>query len=313
LVAATSASAVPTIPYPTALKPIPYPGDTFTEVLSINNQFFPTVVGFHGATVPQGFVANFGPLTFTPQNFPGSVTSMVTGINNAGSTSGAYVDTAGTSHGYTDIGGSFATVDEPGTVFNQALGINDASTTVGYASATDPTGHTGEVAYRQAAGAFTDLVLPANVNSQAVGINDAGAIVGFYQPTSTTSLGFLDVGGAITTLDPFGSSFVRALGIGQGGLIVGSWVDSMGATHGFFDIGGGFKSFDVAGASSSVVTGVANGGFDFVGYYVDASTHDTVGFIAAYAPEPATWTLMLVGFGGLGAALRSRRAQATSA
>jgi hypothetical protein len=29
-------------------------------------------------------------------------------------------------------------------------------------------------------------------------------------------------------------------------------------------------------------------------------------FITASAPEPATWSLMLVGFGGLGAALRRR-------
>ncbi|MDB5481461.1 MAG: hypothetical protein JWO83_2514 [Caulobacteraceae bacterium] len=298
LIAATSATATPSY----TVKTVQYPGDTFTQLLGINNAS--TIAGFHGASVAQGFVLTL-PNTFTPQNFPGSATSMTTAINNTGSTAGIYVDTAGTSHGHTYVGGSYMTIDEPGTVFNQALGINDGATTVGYSSATDPTGLTGEVAYKQAAGVFTNLVLPSNVNSQAVGINNAGDIVGFYQPTSTTALGFLDVGGIISTVDPFGSTFAQALGISNKGEIVGSWLDAMGVTNGFVDIGGVITTFDVAGASSTVVNGVNDKG-QLVGFYVDANGN-TDGFVATLVPEPAVWTLMLTGLGGLGAALRSRR------
>ena len=35
--------------------------------------------------------------------------------------------------------------------------------------------------------------------------------------------------------------------------------------------------------------------------------------VTAGVPEPATWALMLVGFGGLGAALRSRRSRPVAA
>ena len=63
--------------------------------------------------------------------------------------------------------------------------------------------------------------LPANFNSQAVGINSAATpwIVGFYQPDAglTTSFGFLDEGGTITTIDPFGSTFTQALGVNDAG------------------------------------------------------------------------------------------------
>jgi probable HAF family extracellular repeat protein len=157
---------------------------------------------------------------------------------------------------------------------------------------------------------FTDLTLPSNVNSQAVGINNAGDIVGFYQPTSTTALGFLDVGGTITTVDPFSSSFAQALGVSNTGEIVGLWVDNMGANNGFVDIGGVFTTFDVAGASSTVVNGVNDKG-QIVGFFVDANGN-TDGFVATPIPEPAVWTLALAGFGGLGVALRSRRRTLTA-
>jgi hypothetical protein len=40
---------------------------------------------------------------------------------------------------------------------------------------------------------------------------------------------------------------------------------------------------------------------------------DTSGVVITPAPEPATWAIMLMGFGGLGAAMRARRKQAATA
>lgn len=64
-------------------------------------------------------------------------------------------------------------------------------------------------------------------------------------------------------------------------------------SHGFFILGPGAHS--LTGIFDGVIT---NGDGDFI---IKSS---------GGVPEPAAWALMLVGFGGLGAALRSRRRMA---
>ena len=216
---------------------------------------------------------------------------MVTGINQNGNTVGIYIDTAGTTHGFTDIGGTFMTVDQPGTVFNQGLGINNSDTTVGYSSATDPMGMVGQTAYSQSGGVFSNInaLLPSNQNSQAVGINNAGSIVGFYMPTMTTSIGFIDQGGTITTIDPFGSTFTQALGINNLGEVVGFYDDGMGVQHGYIDAGGSFTSFDPAGSASTTINGLNDLG-QIVGFYTDANDN-VIGFVGTPSPEPGTFGL----------------------
>jgi len=272
---------------------IQYPADTFTQLLGINDSG--KIAGFHGATTAQGFTLTL-PNSFTTQNYPAAAQTMTTGINSAGSTSGIYVDAGGTTHGYTDIGGTFKTVDQGGTVFNQALGINAGNVTVGYASATDPTGATGQKAYSQSGGVFTDLnhLLPANFDSQAVGLNNAGNIVGFYQPTAITSIGFEDVAGHISTIDPFGSTFTQALGINNDGEIVGFYTDSFGVTHGYTDIGGLFESFDPTGSQGTTINGVNDLG-QIVGFYTDINdaVDGFVGTPLTSVPEPSSVGVLL--------------------
>jgi hypothetical protein len=79
--------------------------------------------------------------------------------------------------------------------------------------------------------------------------------------------------------------------------------------------GCGFQS------SLSAINSSGTFGFFFtpvsLGEYEDYSTgtvgsFDTITISSAGTPEPATWALMLMGFGGLGATLRARRTQALS-
>ena len=137
---------------------------------------------------------------------------------------------------------------------------------------------------------------PSNFNSQATGLNNKGEIVGFFQTTKdlSSSLGFLDDDGTITTIDPFGSTFTQALGINDLGEIVGFYTDSMGDRHGYIDNDGVSTSFDPAGSIGTTINGVNDLG-DIVGFYATA-----IGFVGTPVPGPSTWAMMLLGFAGLG-------------
>lgn len=301
--AAFGCTAVPsfaaTVGY--TVQTVSFPGDNFTQLLGINDGN--TIVGYHGATVNKGFTLTL-PNTFTDTNFPGSAQTQVTGVSSASANNnkvGFYVDTGGATHGFISIPGlpsgigPFFTVDQPGTAFNQVLGISSVGSRIAGYSSTDPTGMTLQRAYIGTAGlfgnTFTDIngLLPTNQNSQATGINNAGNAIGFYLPAADTSLGFLDQGGSISTIDPFGSSFTQALGINNAGETVGFYVDSNGVQHGYTDMNGVFSSFDPAGSVNTTINGVNSAG-QLVGF---ATIDDNVvGFVATPVPEPASCALI---------------------
>jgi hypothetical protein len=293
--------------YQTVVDPT---GTNFIQLLGINNNG--TIAGFDNANSPQGFTLTL-PNNFVPENYPGAVATMVTGINQNGSTVGIYVDTSNNTHGFTFIGGVFQTVDNPAsTVFNQGLGINDSNETVGYYAPTQA-GLTGQIAYSQSGGVFTNVnaLLPSNANSQAVGIDNAGDIVGFYQPSAATAIGFLDQGGAISTVDPFGSLFTQSLGINNNGEIVGLYVDPVtGNQYGYVDNGGTFTTIDPFGSTNVTVNGVNDLG-QIVGFYADANG-DTLGFVGTPAPEPAMRGLLALGLLA-GMAVLKRKSRLVSA
>jgi hypothetical protein len=287
---------------------IPDPtGTGFINPLGINNSG--TVAGFDNGTFNQGFTLTSGTFSspiFYPSTPPGSFPTMVTGINDAGNLSGIYVNpTTGVNNGFTWIGGVFTTVNNPASsVFNQALDINNSNETVGYYAPT-VSGFPGDIAYSQSGGVFTNInaLLPSNVNSQAVGLNNAGWVVGFYQPTTTTSLGFVDDGGTITTIDPFGSSFVSVNGINDKGEIVGFYDNSAGTQLGFvgFDAGGAysFLSFNLPNSASLTINSLNDKG-DIVGFYTNSVSDSVIGFVGSPVPEASTWAMLLAGFAGLG-------------
>src|SRR5215472_4856878 len=72
---------------------------------------------------------------------PGAAATVATGINDLGEVTGIYYDSAGTPHGFVDIGGSFTSLDIPGASGTDPFGIDNAGQIVGFY--VDPAGNHG--------------------------------------------------------------------------------------------------------------------------------------------------------------------------
>jgi probable HAF family extracellular repeat protein len=256
-----------------------YPGDTFTQLLGINNSLL--VAGYHNFNQNSGFTLKL-PLGFVTENFPNSMMTQVIGINNTGTTDGFYVDNGGTTHGFYKTGSGYTAVDYPMTAFNQLLGQNDMGQASGYYSLS-PNNTTPDFPYvydELGGGVFQVIFIPAAVGgAQATGINNSQQISGFYIDSAGVNHGFLLNFGLLVTLDAPGSTFTQALGLNNKGQVVGDYMDAGGNTHGFvWTSASGFTTIDDPnGVGTTVVNGINDHGI-LVGFYGTAPTNS--GFVA---------------------------------
>lgn len=297
---------------------------TFNQLLGINNSG--QIAGYFGigsAGHPnQGYtiMPPYSQGSYTYENFPGSVQTQVTGLNNSGVNVGFYADANNNNFGFVDKNGTFTAVIDPNTPnptpgtpsgMNQLLGINDHGIAAGFYL--DAAGNTHGYLYNTNTSGFTAVNVIGAVSVTATGINNNGVISGFYS-TGGQTFGFLLNGSQLTSFEQTGSTNTMFLGVNNNGLAVGTFMDANGIQHGIeYDVATGKSTIidDPLGLGGTVLNGINDKG-QLVGFYTDAAGN-VDGVLATPVPEPASMTMALIGMGLCGFRAVKNRLKARSA
>lgn len=287
---------------------------TFNQLLGINA--IGTIAGYFGSGASghpnKGYtvVPPYGQANFANENFPGSVQTQVTGINNSGLTVGFWADAANNNFGFVANAGLFTNVNNPnsapfnGVTINQLLAVNNNNVAAGFYI--DGAGVAHGETYNIISQAFSPVNIAGATSVTAAGINDAGEVAGFYTDAVGNTLGFILNGGVLTSVqDPNGVS-TMILGLNNTGLADGTYTDAGGLQHGFtYDIATGMFTTvdDPLGTQGTTLNGLNDRG-QFTGFFVDAAGN-TNGVLVSTVPEPAS--LLLVGAGVAGLFVLCRR------
>jgi hypothetical protein len=265
---------------------------TFNQLLGINNRG--VIAGYFGSGQAghpnKGYTLSppYGQKGYTNENFPNSVQTQVTAINNRGNTAGFWVDANNNNFGFIKWNGRFTSYKDPNTgtgTVNQLLGINDNGIAVGFY--TDGNGMNHAYELNRNTGRFTELFPPGGNNATAAGINDNGDVVGFFTSTNSSTkgdiFGFLLKGRTYTEFGYPNTTNTTFLGVNQSDQIVGVYVGSGNTMHGFLLSNplrhAQWQSIDDPnGIGTTTVNGI-NDNANLVGFYVD-SAGNTDGFLA---------------------------------
>jgi Cu/Zn superoxide dismutase len=277
---------------------------TFNQLLGINDNG--KIAGYFGSGAAghpnQGYEL-FRPSSqgsYLSENYPGSVQTQVTGLNNAGVTVGFFsgqntANQVNDNFGFFKKNGHFTQVNFPTSnnanpPVNQLLGVNDDGVAAGFY--TDAQGNNHGYTYNIHSGEFAPVQAPDGGSLTAAAINDVGDIAGFYSTAAGTTDGFIAGHGNFTDLAFPGASQTTALGLSNVGEVVGTYNLGSGnsaTSHGFtWTRHAGFTTVDDPnGIGATTINGVNDRG-DLVGFYTD-SAGNTDGFLAtpAMMPGPA--------------------------
>ena len=275
---------------------------TFNQLLGINNSG--VIAGYFGSGAQghpnKGYrLSLHGQPTYANENFPGSVQTQVTGLNDQGATVGFWssmnnANMINDNFGFYETKGhqfhsvQFPTGDNATPPVDQLLGINDHDIAVGFY--TNGQGSNRGYTFNIRTKHFTRVLVPgyptgtAGPSLTAAAINNHGDITGFYTDKNGNTDAFLDYkNGRFRTLKVPGASATQAFGVNDHDEVVGVYTVGTGSgamMHGFtWTPRGGFASVDEPqGRGTTTINGVNDGG-DLVGFYVDA-TGNTDGFLA---------------------------------
>jgi hypothetical protein len=272
---------------------------TFNQLLGINDEG--VISGYFGSGAAghpnKGYLLLPRQRYYINENFPRSVQTQVTGLNNRGVTVGFWSNTnqgvgMDANFGWVNVHGHFRTTDFPtndpaSPAVDQNLGVNDEDVAVGFYTDGQGTNHGYE--YNIWDNRYSKVVDPnaPTTSLTAAAINDLGQVAGVYtNPGTGRTDGFLKAHGRFIDLAVPGASSTMALGVNNFDEVVGVFVPSSNANalegftwtprHGFTTVN------DPHGVNNGNDTTTINGVNDFgqlVGFYVDANGN-TDGFLA---------------------------------
>ncbi len=270
---------------------------TFNQLLGINNNG--KIAGYFGSGdvahghPNKGYTLNppYGQNNYVNENFPTSVQTQVTGLNDKGLTVGFWADANGDNFGFVESKGHFVNVVDPnapkpaaGTPsVQQLLGVNDREQAVGFY--TDAAGNNHGFTYNLDNGHFSEVKIAGFNSVTAAAINNSGDIAGFVQNGPNTEGFLLDHGKLELLKGPRGAVSVQALGVNNEDQVVGSYVDAQGNTHGFLfdDHTKGYTTIDDPNANGMTVVNGLNDKGQLVGFYLDRAGN-TDGMLVQVTP-----------------------------
>ena len=266
---------------------------TFNQLLGINE--FGDIAGYFGSGATNhpnnGYtLSDDGDGSYQNENFPGSVQTQVTGLNNDGVTVGFWSNAMGTNgpdFGFYRYHGRFHTADYPtnnpaSPAVDQLLGVNDAGIAVGFYN--DKSGNAHGYSYDISSHRYGRIRIPGASSVTATAINNWDDVAGFDTNSGGAVNGFLKLNnGKVITLSVAGASMTQAFGVNDGDEVVGTYTIGTGSsalTYGFIWAPGfGFQTVnDPNGIGSTTINGLNDHG-RLVGFYTDTSGN-TDGFLA---------------------------------
>jgi hypothetical protein len=276
---------------------------TFNQLLGINNEG--VIAGYFGSGAAKhpnkGYVFDppYAQGDIHSENYPHSVQTQVTGLNDKGVTVGFWstqntVSMNNNNFGFYESGGHFHNVNfSTGTPakppVDQLLGVNNSDIAVGFF--VNSSGVSRGYEFNIRTGKFSRVLPPGASGSNlgpsltAAAINNHGDIAGSYNKTASLVDGFLRLSsGKFITLAVPGASSTQALGVNDADWVVGVYTVGTGssaAMHGFiYKLGQGYTTNvdDPNGVGTTTINGINNED-DLVGFYTD-SAGNTDGFVA---------------------------------
>jgi hypothetical protein len=261
---------------------------TFNQLLGINNE--DKIAGYFGSGAQgapnKGYTlsGDYDQDDYKNENFPGSVQTQVTGINDHNVTVGFWADSnnanlVNNNFGFVDQNGVFTNVVDPlgknaaagNMTVEQLLGVNDHNEAAGFW--TDSAGNDHGFTYNINSKTFSEVDIRGFASTTVSAVNNEGVIAGFVSNDGNQTFdGFIRQGNNIELLTrPKGATSLQVLGINDEDQVVGSFTDASG-THGFlFDEKSQKYTTinDPHGVNNTVLNGINDKG-QAVGFYVDS-------------------------------------------